>query len=76
MTLVVAREGGTSWIAGMTCPCGCGRRLEMMLLPEVRPRWQVAEHRRGPSLYPSVWASGGCRSHFWLRRGEVHWCRD
>lgn len=73
--LVVAREAGVLWQAAMTCPCGCGRVLELMLLPEVRPRWTLSVDAGGlPSLHPSVWARGGCRSHFWLRRGVVEWC--
>ena len=37
--VMVAREEDTLWVAGLNCPCGCGKRLELMLLPEVRPRW-------------------------------------
>ena len=75
--LVVAREGKTMWTAGMLCPCGCGRRLELMLLAGVKPRWDLKIDRKGrPSLFPSVWVADGCRSHFWLRSGNVHWCVD
>lgn len=75
--LVVAREGGALWSAGMQCPCGCGRRLEVMLLEGVRPRWDIEVDDQGrPTLRPSVWVADGCRSHFWLRRGEVEWCQD
>jgi len=74
-TLVVAREAGTLWQAALVCPCGCGRVLDLMLLREVRPRWTLTVDGRGrPSLHPSVWAKDGCRSHFWLRQGEVIWC--
>jgi len=76
-TLVVAREGDELWSAGMICPCGCGRRIELMLLPGVKPRWDVCVDDRGlPSLSPSVWARTGCRSHFWLRAGRIEWCDD
>jgi Family of unknown function (DUF6527) len=76
-TLVVAREEGELWSAGLICPCGCGRRIELMLLPDVEPRWDVRIGKGGaPTLWPSVWAKTGCRSHFWLRDGEVSWCRD
>lgn len=75
-TLVVAREGAELWAAGMRCPCGCSRRIEVMLLEGVRPRWDLAVGRTGlPSLRPSVWVKSGCRSHFWLVDGQVHWCR-
>lgn len=73
--LLVAREGDTLWAAGLRCPCGCGRRLELMLLPQVKPRWDLMVDARGrPSLHPSVWVKDGCRSHFWLRQGRVEWC--
>jgi hypothetical protein len=76
-TLVVAKEGSELWTAGMVCPCGCGRRIELMLLEGVKPRWDLLVERSGnPSLKPSVWVRDGCRSHFWLRDGQVHWCRD
>lgn len=76
-TIIIAREGQDLWSAGMICPCGCGRTIELMLLPGVKPRWdlQVDDANR-PTLWPSVWANNGCKSHFWLRRGEVEWCRD
>ena len=75
--LVVAREDETLWSAGMLCPCGCGRRLEVMLLPGVKPRWDLAvDDQNRPTLLPSVWVSDGCRSHFWLRKGVIEWCND
>lgn len=75
-TIVIAREDGTLWSAGMLCPCGCGDRLELMLLTDVRPRWDVHFSVDGrPSLLPSVWRKQACRSHFWLREGRIQWCR-
>jgi Family of unknown function (DUF6527) len=73
--LVLAREDGEDWCVGMYCPCGCGKRLEMMLLKDIRPRWDVTVDYRGrPTLHPSVWLNAGCRSHFWIREGKVVWC--
>lgn len=74
-TLVVAREDELLWSAGMTCPCGCGRRIEVMLLPDIKPRWDLLVSPDGrPSLTPSVWVNTGCRAHFWLKDGRVRWC--
>lgn len=76
-TLLVAREDGDLWSAGMTCPCGCGRRIELMLLSAVKPRWDLEVDEQGlPTLRPSVWVNDGCRSHFWLRAGKVDWCSN
>ena len=73
--LVLAREDGEDWCIGMRCPCGCGERLELMLLKEVRPRWDARFDASGHvTLHPSVWLKQGCRSHFWLRDGRVIWC--
>jgi len=73
--LMVAREDGEDWSVGMSCPCGCGETIELMLVPEAKPRWTLAvDGRNRPSLSPSVWRRTGCRSHFWVRAGRVHWC--
>lgn len=73
--LAVAREDGTLWTAGMRCPCGCGRRLEVMLLPGVKPRWDLQVDPDGrPTLHPSIWVQDGCKAHFFLRSGMVEWC--
>lgn len=73
--LVLAREDGEDWCVGLKCPCGCGQRLEMMVLKDVRPRWDVRVDSRGrPTLHPSVWLREGCRSHFWVRSGKIVWC--
>jgi hypothetical protein len=75
MRVVVAREGRTLWSAGMACPCGCGRRLEVMLLDSVKPRWDLSvDEKDRPTLHPSVWVADGCRSHFILRKGMIEWC--
>jgi hypothetical protein len=70
----VAREDD-DWSVGMRCPCGCGQRLELMLLKQVKPRWDLTIDRKGrPTLCPSVWLRTGCRSHFWVRAGKIIWC--
>ncbi|MGO7611084.1 DUF6527 family protein [Rhizobium ruizarguesonis] len=46
-----------------------------MVLEEALPRWDVALDEAGkPTLHPSVWRKSGCRSHFWMKRGRIHWC--
>lgn len=72
--LVLVRDDGDDWSVGLLCPCGCGTRLEMMVLKGVRPRWDVTIDRQGrPTLHPSVWLRTGCRSHFWIRQGKIVW---
>ena len=73
--VVVAQEDGENWVAGIYCPCGCGERIELLLVQGVRPRWDASVDAQGrPTLHPSVWRKEGCGSHFWLRGGRVRWC--
>nr|WP_236840910.1 DUF6527 family protein [Bradyrhizobium sp. CCGE-LA001] len=59
----------------MRCPCGCGMTIELLVVPEAKPRWDVSiDVKQRPSLKPSVWVQRGCRSHFWLKGGRVQWC--
>ena len=73
--LVLTRDDGDDWSVGMRCPCGCGDTIELMILREARPRWDISVNEAGrPSLHPSVWRKSGCRSHFWVREGRILWC--
>lgn len=73
--LVLIRDDGENWSVGMRCPCGCGETIELMLLDEAKPRWDAKADKAGrPTLHPSVWRQNGCRAHFWIRGGRVHWC--
>jgi len=72
----IAGEGPNVWAASLVCPCGCEEIIELNLLPQARPRWSFTEHKNGAiTLEPSVWRRSGCRSHFILRDGLIHWCR-
>ena len=73
--LVLARDDDEDWCVGFRCPCGCWRTIEMLVIPEANPRWDLSLDAKGrPSLRPSVWLQTGCRSHFWVRGGRIAWC--
>ncbi|MBL8792473.1 MAG: hypothetical protein JNM56_01070 [Planctomycetia bacterium] len=73
--LYVEGEGSHIWSVALLCPCGCGHALQMNMLADTHPRWQLTIHEDATTtLYPSVWRQVGCRSHFFLRRGRVEWC--
>jgi len=73
--LVLARDDGEDWCVGLRCPCGCGDTLELLVVAEAKPRWDiVVDKKRKPSLSPSIWRKTGCHSHFWLSKGRVRWC--
>ena len=76
-TLYVVVEEDYSEQAAMVCPCGCNNILQMNLLPDERPCWQVQIHPdQTASLHPSVWRKTGCRSHFWFKKGRIKWCKN
>lgn len=73
--IYLAGEGTHLWGAAMICPCGCGDKIELNLLRQVRPCWAAQEHTDGTiSLAPSIWRQKGCRSHFFVRQGRIEWC--
>lgn len=73
--VILARDDGEDWCAGLRCPCGCGDIIELLVVPEAKPRWDIrVDRQRLPTLSPSVWRQTGCCSHFWLRSGRVEWC--
>ncbi|WP_414144281.1 DUF6527 family protein [Burkholderia territorii] len=56
------------------CPCPCSETITLSLQKVHKPHWnlQATIDGRG-TLYPSVWRTQGCRSHFWIRDGRVYW---
>lgn len=75
--LVLLRDADEDWSVGMRCPCRCGRHIELALIPEAKPRWELrAGPDKIPTLAPSVWLREGCCSHFFLRHGRVDWIRQ
>lgn len=72
--LVLAREDNEDWAVAFRCPCGCGKHLELLLIEEAKPHWSISIGKGSkPTLHPSVWLKGGCKSHFWLRNGKIFW---
>jgi len=69
-------ENGNLWHVTFVCPCGCAESISLNLLPDDSPRWTLHEQPEGPTLEPSVWRTAGCRSHFFVRRGQIVWCHD
>ncbi|WP_416235422.1 DUF6527 family protein [Nitrospirillum sp. BR 11164] len=74
--LLVVTNGALQKWACFRCPCGCGERVLLSLAENRRPRWSVSVDWLGrPTLSPSINRLDGCRSHFWVRRGRIEWCR-
>lgn len=73
--LYAVGEEGQYWLAAFRCPCGCDDVIQLPMLEGQRPRWTLKEKdMRFPDLSPSVDRTVGCHSHFWLRKGKIHWC--
>lgn len=66
--LYYAEEFGA---AAHLCPCGCEHKIHTPVGPS---DYSLRVGKRGPTLYPSIgnWQRP-CRSHYWIRNGEVVW---
>lgn len=57
-----------------SCACGCGMEVVTPLTPT---DWKLIFDGETISLSPSIgnW-SFPCRSHYWIRRGEIQWAGE
>lgn len=63
------------WSLGMRCPCGCKATIQLNLLKQASPCWELQRHKDGKiSVFPSVWRTAGCESHFFLEHNQIRWC--
>jgi hypothetical protein len=72
-TIYIVKDGDEPDSLIFKCPCGCESRVELNLLTDCRPQWTFKVKGKKISISPSVWATRGCRSHFWIREGRVQW---
>jgi hypothetical protein len=62
------------WSVALLCPCQCGEVIQLSLLAFDVPHWQLHLARAyRATLYPSIWRTAGCCSHFVLKNGSIHW---
>lgn len=84
MTAVPERPGGTIYIvrragierrAAFACPCRCGRKIDLNLLPSTQqPSWSAMIDGNKVTLHPSIWLRADpCKSHFFIRGGRTVW---
>ncbi|WP_245512289.1 DUF6527 family protein [Rhizobium leguminosarum] len=74
--LLLTMDDAEHWSVGMRCPCGFGDTIELLVAAEAKPRWDVTiDEAHRPTIHPSVRRQKGCRTHFWIRRRRVHWCK-
>ena len=59
----------------LSCPCGCGKRIDICLMPSAIPRWHLVLRGGDATLSPSIWVPRErCGSHFWIRNSQIIWC--
>ncbi len=73
---VVGENGYRKW-AYFRCPADPKEIIQLSLMPNRRPRWDVAiDFLHLPTVHPSVRQLDGTHAHFWIKRGTVEWCED
>lgn len=75
-TLYIVGTKEEPWQVELLCPCGCEDKIILPTNDSMRPRWSLKVDDGTPSLWPSVFRSKGCKSHFFLTKGYVEWCPD
>ena len=72
--LILLEDDGP-YAVGFKCPCGCGDDIELLVMENVTPRWDIEiDSSNQPTLRPSIWKQSGCKSHFWVTKGRIVWC--
>lgn len=75
--LYVIGEPNFLWTAIFLCPCHCNQIIYLNLLSGNFPFWEIEiELDNIPTISPSIRRIKGCESHFFIRRGNIQWCRD
>ena len=70
----IVDRGGVKRQLVLRCPDGCGEILSINLDGRSGPAWSLYQRRGTWSLFPSIDKPSGCKSHFILWRGRIHWC--
>jgi hypothetical protein len=75
--MLIVKDGQSEKWAFFRCPCGCGQRIQLSLSQLKRQKWIVmVDLMSRPTVNPSVRQLSGCKSHFWINRGNIEWCKD
>lgn len=73
--IYIIGENGFQWFVALNCPCKCGDVINLNLLAEAKPRWEIETHYDLTlSIKPSVWSLKGCGSHYFVTNGKIKWC--
>ena len=65
------RGGYPKWVHLM-CP-RCKEHIQLSLAGN--PHWTIRiDWLRRPEIHPSIWQTGSCQAHFFVRHGKILWC--
>ncbi len=70
--IVVVAEDDEFWCVGLKCPCGCGYTIELPVIKEAKPRWDIKINSQNKiSLYPSVFLKKAVNPIFGLKMEKL-----
>lgn len=74
--IYIIGENDNYWMLGFKCPCGCNELIQLNLLEEASPSWNYFLTDNIISIRPSIWRNTGCKSHFFIHKGNVKWANS
>ena len=73
-TIYIIGDLNLPWLLALKCPCGCGSLIQLNLLKDTAPCWSYKiTKKRKINIFPSVWRTVGCKSHFVIRNSKIDW---
>jgi Family of unknown function (DUF6527) len=74
--IYIIGENNYYWALVFLCPCGCSEKIQLNVLDEASPYWKFSVNDDVITIKPSIWRNSGCKSHFFIDRGNVSWAKD
>ena len=75
-TIYIIGNSKEPWLIAFNCPCGCQNLIQLNLLKDASPCWKFKVIKNNKiNVFPSIWRTTGCRSHFFVRKSKINWVR-
>lgn len=72
--ILIIKDGVEPELLVLKCPCGCNQDIMLNLLKDTKPKWDFDFTSKDEiNIYPSIWRNIGCKSHFFIKEGNVDW---
>lgn len=76
-TIYVVGEKPFYWQIALRCPCGCRELIQLNLIKKSYPQWEFSVNSNNRiTIYPSIWRTRGCESHFIIRNNQCYLVLD